>query len=113
LGTPYHLSPPIVPSVYLAVVCRLALSFLSQPRLFASLVRSVSRPCLESRPAVALPFLYSMMSGALSELRIIWAFCWICSKPFSSNLTSTPGCEALNSSIALFHAMPIALVGPS
>jgi hypothetical protein len=68
---------------------------------------------LDSSPAVALPLLYSRMSGALSELRIIWAFCWICSKPFSSNFTSTPGWLALNISIALFQAMPIALVGPS
>ena len=62
---------------------------------------------------MALPLLYSMMSGALSELRIICAFCWICSKDFSSNFTVTPGCLALNSSIALFQAMPMALVGPS
>jgi len=39
--------------------------------------------------------LYFMMSGALSELRIICAFCWICSKDFSSNFTVTPGWEVL------------------
>jgi len=98
---------------YRAVVCRLELSSLSQPRFVASAVRSVSSPCLDSSPAVALPLLYSITSGALSELRIIPAFCWICSKLFSSNFTVTPGCAALNWVIASFQAIPIALVGPS
>ena len=78
-----------------AVVCRLGLSLLSQPRSVASALRSVSRPCLDSRPAVALPLLYSMMSGASSELRTIGAVFWICSKPFSSNSTVTPGWRVL------------------
>lgn len=91
----------------------LGLSFLSQPRLAASSVRSVSRPCFESRPAVALPLLYSIRSGASEELRTIGAVFWTWSKLFSSNSTFTPGCLASNSLIASFQAMPIALVGPS
>ncbi len=87
--------------------------FLSQPRFVASAVRSVSRPCFESRPAVALPLLYSMMSGASEEFRTIGAVFWTCSKPFSSNFTFTPGCWASNSLIASFQATPIALSGPS
>lgn len=69
----------------------------------------MSRPCLESSPAVALPLLYSMTSGASLELRTMGAVFWICSKPFSSNSTFTPGCFALNSLIASFQAMPMAL----
>lgn len=38
---------------------------------------------------------------------------WICSKPFSSNFTFTPGCWASNSLMASFQATPIALSGPS
>ena len=90
---------------YFAVTCRSGPSVLSQPCLVASGVRSVSRPCLDSSPAVALPLLYSMTSGALSELRIIDAFCWICSKLFSSNFTVTPGCCFLKSVIAWFQAI--------
>ena len=74
---------------------------------------SVSRPCLDSRPAVALPLLYSMRSGASSEFSTICAFFWICSKPFSSNFTFTPGWVSSNSLIAASHALPIALSGPS
>ena len=95
------------------MVCRLGLSFLSHPRLVTSEVRSVSNPCDESRPAVALPLLYSMMSGASSELRIICAVWRICSKPFSSNSTFTPECVASNFLIAAFQAMPMALFAPS
>lgn len=111
---PYHLPEPITPfASYWLVVRTPALSFLSQPRSVASSVRSVRRPCLESRPAVALPLLYSMRSGASPELRTICAVFWICSKPFDSNFTVTPGCVLLNSLIASFQAAPIALSGAS
>lgn len=98
---------------YWLVVLTPALSFLSQPRRPASAVRSVSSPCLDRSPAVALPLLYSMMSGASFELRTMGAVFWICSKPFSSNFTCTPGCCASNSLMASFQATPIALSGPS
>lgn len=101
------------PASYWLVVRTPALSFLSQPRALTSAVRSVRRPCLERSPAVALPLLYSMRSGASEELRTIGAVLRICSKPFSSNSTSTPGWVFSNSSIAAFQAMPIALSGPS
>ena len=114
MGTPYHLPEPITPPAsYWLVVATPGLSILSQPRLVASAVRSVSRPCFDSCPAVALPLLYSMRSGASEELRIMGAVFWICSKPFSSNFTFTPGCFASNSLIASFQATPIALSGPS
>ena len=106
---PYHLPDPMTPrSSYRAVVCRLVDSFLSQPRVVATPVRSVSSPLEESRPAVALPLLYSITSGAASELRIIAAFCWICSNALRSNCTVTPGCSVLKISTALSQAMPMA-----
>jgi hypothetical protein len=54
-----------------------------------------------------------MTSGAWSELSTWLAVCRICSKPFSSNFTVTPGCELSKSLMAWFQAMPIALLGPS
>lgn len=89
------------------------LIFLSQPRSVTWAVRSVRSPCLDRSPAVALPLLYSMRSGASFELRTMGAVFWICSKPFSSNFTFTPGCCASNSLMAAFQATPIALSGPS
>lgn len=98
---------------YLAVTWTFGLISLSQPRLVTSEVRSVSRPCLDSMPAVALPLLYSMTSGASLEFRTIGAVFWICSKPFSSNVTFTPGWVASNSLMASFQALPMALSGAS
>jgi hypothetical protein len=100
-------------SSYFAVVARPPGSSLSQPRLVTSSLRSAIRPCLDSRPAVALPLLYSMRSGASSELSTMLAVFWICSKPFSSNSTFTPGCAASNFLIASAHALPMALSAPS
>ena len=71
-------------------------------------MRSVSRPCDASNPAVALPLLYSMMSGPWSELMIIPVFCWICSKALRSKSTCTFGCSALKISIAFSQAIPMA-----
>ena len=57
---------------------------------------------------MALPLLYSMMSGPSSELMIMPAFCWICSNALRSKSTVTPGCSVLKISIALSQAIPMA-----
>jgi hypothetical protein len=54
-----------------------------------------------------------MRSGASLELSTCAAVWRICSNPFSSNLTVTPGWPASNSLMAFAQATPIALVGPS
>src|SRR6185437_9618921 len=86
---------------------------LSQPFALTTSSSGVSRPCEATRPAVALPLLYSSRSGAWLELRIIEpAFCsWM--KVFCWKLTVTSGCAALNSLSALVQAMPSELVGSS
>ena len=94
-------------SSYLAVVCRLGASFLSQPYFFTASSRLLRRPWLARRPAVALPLLYSRMSGAWSELRTWEAVERICSKALASNLTLAPVSDS-NSLMASFQALPIA-----
>ena len=68
----------------------------------------MSRPWLESRPAVALPLLYSRMSGASSELSTWLAVERICSKLFSSNSTVAP-VSSSKILMASSQAMPMAL----
>lgn len=111
---PYQAPEPMTPlSSYWLVVATVGGTASAQPRFSASAVRSVSRPWRESWPVVALPLLYSMRSGAWSELRTCGAVFWICSKPFSSNSTFTPGWLSSNSVTASAHALPMALSGPS
>src|SRR3954465_4235440 len=98
--------------LYLAVVCSDELRSLSQPYAFTAASRLVNRPSDDSRPAVALPLLYSMMSGAEFELSTWLAVDWICWKLFASNFTLAP-VSFSNSEMAAFQAMPIALVSPS
>src|ERR1039458_327870 len=95
---------------YLAVVCSDGASFLSQPYVFTAALRLVSRPWLDSSPAVALPLLYSMTSGAALEFSTWLDVERICSKLLASNLTVAP-VSCSNVLIAWFQAMPIALVG--
>jgi hypothetical protein len=73
---------------------------------------SASSPWLASRPAVALPLLYSMRSGASSELSTWLAVERICSKLFSSNSTVAP-VSSSKTLIASAQAIPIALFEPS
>ena len=77
-------------SSYLAVVCSEGASLSSQPYSSTASVMSASRPWLASRPAVALPLLYSMTSGASLELSTWLAVERICSKLLSSNSTVAP-----------------------
>src|SRR5487761_541303 len=103
---PYQLPDPITPfGLYLAVTWRPGESSLSHPYLLTSGVRSVSRPCLDSSPVVALPLLYSITSGTSEELRIIEAFCCIWLKLFNENCTVTPGCCFLKSVMAWSQAI--------
>ncbi len=95
-------------SSYRQVVWRLGPSTLSQPRCCATGVRSVSRPWVESSPAVALPLLYSMTSGTSSELSTMGAVWRICSNPLISSCTLTSGCLASKRLIASAQAMPMA-----
>ena len=58
----------------------------------------------ESMPALPLPLLDSIMSGAWSELRNWLLFCAIWAKDFTSNLTLTP-VFLVKSAAASFQAM--------
>ena len=73
---------------------------------------SVMRPWLARNPAVALPLLNSMRSGASSELRTWLAVERICSKLRSSNSTVAP-VSSSKMRIASSQAMPMALFSPS
>ena len=99
-------------SSYLAVVCRTRAQLVVPAVLGDASSRFVSRPWLESRPAVALPLLYSRRSGASSELSTWLAVERICSKLFSSNSTVAP-VSSSKTLIASSQAMPIALSAPS
>src|SRR5680860_281473 len=99
-------------SSYFAVVCSEGASKSSQPFFSTASSRLLSRPWLASRPAVALPLLYSRMSGASSELSTWLAVERICSKLLASNSTVAP-VSSSKTLMASVQAMPIALVSLS
>lgn len=84
----------------------------SQPYSSTASLMSLIRPWLARNPAVALPLLNSMRSGASSEFSTWLAVERICSKLRSSNSTVAP-VSSSKTSIASAHAMPIALLAPS
>ena len=78
-------------SSYFAVVCSEGASFVSHPYALTAASRLVRSPWLDSRPAVALPLLYSRMSGAAFEFSTWLAVERICSKDFGLELDLGPG----------------------
>ncbi len=110
---PYQVSPPMTPSsLYFAVVWSDGASLSAQPYSSTASEMSVIRPVLARKPAVALPLLNSMRSGAASESSTWLAVFWICSKDFSSNSTVAP-VSSSKIVMASAQALPIALSAPS
>ena len=110
---PYHVSPPITPSSeYFAVVCSDGASLSAQPYSSTASEMSEISPVDARKPAVALPLLNSMRSGAASESSTWLAVFWICSNDFCSNSTVAP-VSSSKTSIASFQALAMALSSPS
>ncbi len=99
-------------SVYFAVVCSDGASLSAQPYCATASEISLISPVEARKPAVALPLLNSMTSGAASVSSTWLAVFWICSNDFSSNSTFAP-VSFSKTLMASAHALPIALSAPS
>jgi len=99
--------------LYVQVVCKLGARILSHFRSTARVLRSVRSPWVDRVPAVALPLLYSITSGAALELRIRDALDWMVSNAFRLVGNRDARVRGFELSIAALQDWPMALSADS